>query len=214
MAIFFIDYLDSPEQGLLAIPVLSDIAENGGGTYICPDGIDVVARHLRDNPEGGTPYMARRGEEHMHYEFGWFVEQIRDQSKCSLFQQMTGNVGDVVLMHPLMMHSASRSSLHTPRIITNPSIYMKEPFKFDREDPEEYSIVERKTLKELGVDRLRGWQITGKRERLLPGRIDIHNRMREIEKLRMDGEDMGATGDTGVEVHRELVQNLFVRRKA
>jgi hypothetical protein len=91
---------------------------------------------------------------------------------------------------------------------------MKEPFNFDREDPEEYSIVERKTLKELGVDRLRGWQITGKRERLLPGRIDIHNRMREIEKLRMDGKDMGATGDTGVEVHRELVQNLFVRRKA
>jgi hypothetical protein len=117
-------------------------------------------------------------------------------------------------MHPLMMHSASRNSLHTPRIITNPSIYMKEPFNFDREDPEEYSIVERKTLKELGVDRLRGWQITGKRERLLPGRIDIHNRMREIEKLRMDGKDMGATGDTGVEVHRELVQNLFVRRKA
>jgi hypothetical protein len=156
--------------------------------------------------------MVRRGEEHMHYEFGWFVEQIREQSKCSLFQQMTGNVGDVVLMHPLMMHSASSNSLHTPRIITNPSVYM-EPFNFDREDPEEYSIVERKTLKELGDDCLCGWQITGKRERLLSGRIDIQCRMREIEKPRMDGVDVGATGDTGVEVHRELVQNLFLRRK-
>lgn len=209
---FFLHYLDSPEQGLLVIPVLSDIAENGGGTYVCPDGIGVVARHLRDNPEGVTPYMARRGEEDTHHEFSWFVEQVKDSSKCNLFQQMTGNVGDVILLHPLMLHSASKNALHTPRIITNPSVYMKEPLNFDRQDPEEHSLVELKTLKELGVSRLPGWKIQGERERVRPGRVDIHDRMRAIETRRLAGEDMGATGDTGVEVHRELVKDLYVNR--
>ncbi|KAL6787335.1 hypothetical protein J3E68DRAFT_152989 [Trichoderma sp. SZMC 28012] len=207
---FFTHFLDSPEQGLLVIPLLSDIAENGGATYICPDGIGIVARHLRDNPDGVTPYMARSGEEDKYHEFSWFMEQVQDVSKCNLFQQMTGNIGDVVLMHPLMMHSASKNALHIPRIITNPSVYMKEPFNFDREDPEEYSLVELKTLKELGVDRLPGWKIRGERKRFRPGRVEIHNRMREVEMRRMAGEDMGGTGDTGVEVHRELVKQLYV----
>lgn len=34
--------------------------------------------------------------------------------------------------------------------------------------------------------------------------------MREIEKRRLKGENMGATGDTGVEVRRELVKDLYV----
>jgi hypothetical protein len=44
---------------------------------------------------------------------------------------MTGNVGDVVLMHPLMVHSASRNSLRIPRIIANPPVALKETFEFD-----------------------------------------------------------------------------------
>lgn len=206
---FFIHYLDSAEQGLLVIPLLSPIAENGGGTYVCPDGIGVVARYLHDHPEGVTPYMACRGEEDKHHEFSWFVDQVRDPSKCNLFQQMTGNIGDVILLHPFMMHSASKNALHTPRIITNPSVYLKEPMSFDRESPRDYSLVELKILRELGVDRLPGWHITGEREKLQPGRVEIHERMRQIEKRRLAGENMGGTGDTGVEVHRELVTELY-----
>ncbi|KAH8175652.1 Clavaminate synthase-like protein [Sarocladium implicatum] len=207
---FFTHFLDSPEQGLLVIPVLSPIAEHGGGTFICPDGIGVVARHLHDNPDGVTPYMARRGEEKELAEYSWFVDQARDPSKCNLFQEMTGDVGDVILLHPFMMHSASKNALHTPRIITNPSIYMKEPFNFNRPDPKDYSLVESKILRELGVDSLPDWHITGERKRTQPGRVDIHNRMREIEKRRLAGENLGGTGDTGVEVQRELVKDLFV----
>ncbi|KAL2212945.1 hypothetical protein CC79DRAFT_2007 [Sarocladium strictum] len=207
---FFIHFLDSPEQGLLAIPVLSPIAQHGGGTYICPDGIGVVARHLHNNPDGVTPYMARQGEESKYHEFSWFVDQVKDPSKCNLFQEMTGEVGDVILLHPFMMHSASKNALHIPRIITNPSIYMKEPFNFNRTDPADYSLVERKILRELGVDSLPNWKITGERKRLRPGRIEIHDRMRELEKRRLAGEKVGGTGDTGVEVHRELVKQMHV----
>lgn len=43
---FFQHYLDSPEQGLLVIPLFTDIKENAGGTAVCPDGIGKIARHL------------------------------------------------------------------------------------------------------------------------------------------------------------------------
>ncbi|KAH8804506.1 hypothetical protein F5884DRAFT_822555 [Xylogone sp. PMI_703] len=186
----FIHYLDSPAQGLLVIPCITDVLENGGATYICPDGIRVVAKYLHDNPEGVTPYMAKRGEENKWHEFQWFCEQIKDPEKCNLFQQMTGKCGDVVLMHPLMVHSASRNSLHIPRIITNPVVSLKEPFNFNREDPRDFSLVEKKTLKELGVDKLPGWKIKGERESLHPNREIIHERMREMELRRLAGENI------------------------
>ena len=203
---FFTHYLDSPEQALLVIPCITDVFENGGATYICPDGIGLVAKHLLDNPEGVNPYMARRGEERKYHAFQWFCEQIRNPEKCNLFQQVTGKCGDVVLMHPLMMHSASRNSLYVPRIITNPNVTLKEPFNFSRMDPGNYSLVERKTLKELGVDSLPNWRIKGEREALMPGRLAIHTRMKELELRRLAGEDVGPAGDTGVEVHREIAE--------
>ena len=43
---FFVHFLDSPEQGLLVIPLFSDIEPQGGATYICPDGIGKIAKYL------------------------------------------------------------------------------------------------------------------------------------------------------------------------
>ena len=201
-------YLDSPEQALLVIPCVTDVLENGGATYICPDGIDVVAKHLYSNPEGVTPYMLPRGSPQPPHQFNWFCEQIRDETKCKLFQQMTGNCGDVVLMHPFMMHSASRNALHIPRIITNPFVRVKEPFNFDRADRSEYSLIELKTLRALGKESLPGWEIKGPREFMTAKREAIHERMKELELRRLAGEDVGPAGDSGVEVHREIVKGL------
>lgn len=41
---FFVHYLDSPEQGLLVIPLFTDIMPEGGGTMICPEAIPTVAK--------------------------------------------------------------------------------------------------------------------------------------------------------------------------
>lgn len=98
---------------------------------------------------------------------------------------MTGNVGDVILLHPLMVHSASVNSLRIPRIITNPPVSMKQPFNFDREDPSQYSIVERKTLHDLGKDRLQGWKIQGGREFVTPDRLKGQEEMKEQELERL-----------------------------
>jgi len=43
---FFVHFLDSAEQGLLVIPLFTDIVENGGGTAICTDGLGKIVRYL------------------------------------------------------------------------------------------------------------------------------------------------------------------------
>jgi hypothetical protein len=94
---------------------------------------------------------------------------------CREFHEMTGNVGDVILLHPLMCHSIAVNSLRHPRVITNPPASLRRPFDFDRDDPRKYSLVEKKTLEMLGKDRLSGWRIRGKREFVVPERLKRRN---------------------------------------
>ncbi|SPQ25948.1 9215f865-55a7-4cb8-b6cc-24d7a84a79ee [Thermothielavioides terrestris] len=161
---FFVHYLDSPEQALLVTPLFTDIVPNGGGTYICPEAIPKIARHLYEHPEGVSPRMTPRGQEGYRQEkdlsFCCGVAQ-----SCENFVEATGQLGDVYLMHPLMLHSPSSNALRRVRIITNPPVSLKEPHCFDREDGN-YSLVEQFTLRALGKDRLSGWKITGPRERV------------------------------------------------
>jgi hypothetical protein len=119
--------------------------------------------------------MVPRGEHSKHDNLDWYCNIVK---QCSDFHEMTGKIGDVVLMHPLMAHSASRNSLRIPRIITNPPVSLNESFNFNRENPEGYSLVELKTLQALGKKRLQGWQATGPRERIVP------ERMRNVEEMR------------------------------
>ncbi|KAL2811931.1 hypothetical protein BJX63DRAFT_443775 [Aspergillus granulosus] len=181
---FFVHFLDSPEQALLVIPLFTDIQPRGGGTMISPDAIPIIAKHLYDHPEGVSPLMTPRGQEPQpqYTGLGFYTSLIQ---QCSDFREMTGNVGDVVLMHPFMCHSASRNSLRIPRIITNPPVGLNEPFNFDRDDPSQYSLVERKTLLALGRDRLSGWKITTARERIVPARMKGALEMKKEEEARL-----------------------------
>ena len=88
------------------------------------------------------------------------------------------------------------------RIITNPPVRLvnpsfaypvdswrgqaalREPFNFNRDDPKEFSLVELKTLKALGVDRL-GFTPTTERRRLAPRSLEAKNAMLEEEKKRL-----------------------------
>ena len=54
---FFVHYLDSPEQGLLVIPLFSDIQPQGGGTVICPGGIGKMAQHLVCETASAFPFV-------------------------------------------------------------------------------------------------------------------------------------------------------------
>ncbi|KAI2790037.1 hypothetical protein POX_d05541 [Penicillium oxalicum] len=178
---FFIHFLDSPEQGLLVIPLFTDIQEHAGGTVVCSDAIGKMAQHLYNHPQGVSPYMVPRGQP--DDQSGDFYDTVIQQ--CHEFHEMTGNIGDVILLHPLMLHSASVNSLRIPRIITNPPVSLKQPFNFDRSDPSQYSIVERKTLQELGKTRLDGWTIQGGRAPVVPARLRSQERMKQLELERL-----------------------------
>lgn len=178
---FFVHFLDSPEQGLLVIPLFSDIEPHGGGTMVCCDSVKEVAKFLYDNPRGVSPYMVPRGRK-IRKSDDDFYDLVLE--KCSEFHEMIGTVGDVILLHPLMMHSQYVNSLRVPRIITNPPVSLKKPFNFDRKDGN-YSIVERKTLFDLGKDRLRGWKIKGGRDSVVPDRVEEHAQMKQEEFIRL-----------------------------
>ncbi len=181
---FFVHYLDSPEQGLLVIPLFTDILPEGGGTMICPEAIPKVAKHLYDHPEGVSPRMTPRDEPEFKKEkdLAWFNGLAKT---CTGFVEATGKVGDIYLLHPLMLHSATSNARRNLRIITNPPVSLREPFEFDRADGN-FSLVEQTTMKALGKNRLDGWKIAAPREGVIPERVRIQEKMKleELERLK------------------------------
>ncbi|MEO2004697.1 MAG: hypothetical protein ABGY41_11420 [Candidatus Poribacteria bacterium] len=166
---WFKHFLDSPEQGLLIIVIWSDIKPQSGGTFVACDSVKPIAKFLVDRPEGCLPQDVHFGE-HI--------------GKCSDFAEITGEIGDVVIIHPFMLHASSQNPSGVPRFITNPAVRIKEPMSFNRENPADYSLVERGVLKALDVDSL-DWQPTAERERVHPKREQIQRKMLEEQKARL-----------------------------
>lgn len=113
----------------------------------------------------------------------------------------------VILMHPLMLHSASCNNLRLPRIITNPPVSLNEPFQFSRSDPSQYSIVELKTILAMGGDPERGvpFKIARDRERVIPERLKLQSKMMEEEKARLAARRKAAGEVQHVETARTAV---------
>lgn len=134
---FFRHFLDSREQGLLTVVYWSNVGHKGGGTFIAPDSIKHVARYLADHPEGVDP----------SFDFGHLID------KCEEFVEVTGEVGDFIILHPYMLHASSNNHSPNVRFMTNPPVVLKEPMNFNRPDPADFSLIELATLHGLGVDR-------------------------------------------------------------
>lgn len=134
---FFRHFLDSREQGLLTIVYWSDVVHKGGGTFIAPDSIKVVAKYLADHPEGVDP----------SFDFGSLLDQ------CHQFEEITGETGDFIILHPFMLHASSNNHSGNVRFMTNPPVVLKEPMNLNRDDPAEFSLIERATLHALGKER-------------------------------------------------------------
>jgi hypothetical protein len=166
---FFRHFLDSPEQGLLTIVLWSDVDHRGGATYLAADSVGPVARYLADRPEGVRP---------LDFPFPDLAGQ------CEGFAEATGEVGDVYLIHPYLLHAKSQNALRVPRLITNPPVHLAEPMDFDRDDPDDYSLVERAVLRGLGVDRY-AFTPAGPRERIVPERVRRQERMKRAEQARL-----------------------------
>ncbi len=110
-------FLDSPESGLMAIILFTDVHERGGATWIAPDSIPAVARHLLHHPEGMSAFALR--------------SPGLIKKECRRFLPLTGPAGRIYLMHPFMLHSISPNSLRCLRAIRNLHVTLREPMCFD-----------------------------------------------------------------------------------
>lgn len=137
---WFRHFLDSPEQALLVIVFWGDVGEAQGPTHVAVDSIAPIAGHLARHPEGLDPAELKP-----------VVAEILPT--CSDFRALTGQRGDVVFAHPFVLHRASVNATDELRLISNSSVMLREPMRFDRPDGA-HSAVERSILDALGVDRL------------------------------------------------------------
>jgi hypothetical protein len=134
---YFRHFLDSREQSLLTVLLWSDVSPQGGGTFLAPDSIGVVARYLADHPEGVEPDG-----------FSGLINQCRE------FVEVTGPVGTFAILHPFMLHASSNNHSGKVRFMTNPPVILKDHMNLNRADPSEFSLLERTTLHALGVEKL------------------------------------------------------------
>lgn len=166
---FFRHFLNSPEQALLSLVLWTDMLPKGGGTFVAADSVPVVARFLAGHPEGVLP-----GD----FDYAGLIRQCRD------FVEMTGQAGDVVLLHPYTLHATSQNVLGISRIITNPPLALREPMSFNRPDADDFSLVEQAVLRGLGVDRL-DFAPAAPRENVVPARAHRQRARAEAENARL-----------------------------
>ena len=133
----FRHFLDSPEQGLLGIPLMTDVLPQGGATFIAAGSVGPVARYLAQRPEGVLPD-------------DFPVEALLSDG-CE-FREATGEAGDFYLLHPYLLHAVSQNVLRRPRAICNVLFELKEPMRFDRPEGN-YSPIEAAILHGLGAER-------------------------------------------------------------
>ncbi|CAG9947212.1 unnamed protein product [Clonostachys rosea f. rosea IK726] len=184
---FFVHFLDSPEQALLVIPCWTDVESNGGATWICDQGPRRIGKHLFEHPEGLSPVMQGRDEPYKPYaSYDHCVSVIRDCPDES-FHEMTGKKGDVILMHPLTLHSVSRNGRRLKRIISNPPVSLAAPFQFNRANKADHSLIELKTIQDVGggFEKFRDWKITGAREKFAPLTVPDKEKARDREVQRL-----------------------------
>lgn len=175
---FQVHFFDSPKQALLVTLIFSKVVQRGGGTYTAPDGVGLIAHYL----EVTRGILGRCFTEgiHLHF-FHFYAQQSRggpgileapgSGQQMLKIRRDDSEPGDVVISHPLMLHSVSKNILRTLRAISNPHVSLREPFNFNRTDPEEFSLVELKTLKELGVECFDFKPTTDTRRRIVPERV-------------------------------------------
>jgi hypothetical protein len=150
---WFRHFLDSPEQGLLGVVFWRDVDADQGATYVAMDSIAPVARTLAEHPEGLLPG-----------ELG--LPDILSQ--CHDFRALTGRQGTIVWAHPYLVHSTSVNKTVRPRVISNTSVMLRSPLRFQR-DNDAYTPIEQVVLDALDVPRL-AFEPTLPRERVVSER--------------------------------------------
>jgi hypothetical protein len=121
----FHHHVDSPDQALLPIFVWSDIGPGDGGTAIAEGSHRVTARILAEHEPAGLDHVT-------------LTNLVAAEPRPSVVEA-NAEAGDVVLLHPFVLHTGSANTGTRVRFITNPCITFKDPM--DLRSPT--SVVER-----------------------------------------------------------------------
>lgn len=113
--------LDNIRAGLLVFILFGDLAPSSGNTWLALDSPGKVARALAAHPEG--------------MDFCRLQTAPSITRECERFFELTGEAGDIFLVHPLMLHSASPNPSPRVRWLGNPMIYVGGVLDHRREDP-------------------------------------------------------------------------------
>lgn len=134
----FHHHVDSADQGMLPIFLLSDIAPGGGGTAVSVGSHKITARILRAaEPDGlHVNELAKRV----------IAADPRDR-----VVELTGKAGDVALHHPFMLHARSPNTGDAVRFICNPCITLREKMTVTAGAPGVRSPVERAIIESLAA---------------------------------------------------------------
>ncbi|PRQ05258.1 hypothetical protein ENSA5_03770 [Enhygromyxa salina] len=113
--------IDELRTGLLVFILFSDLSSAGGNSWLALDSPAKVARALAAAPEG---------VDFCHDDAGSAITRT-----CERFFEVTGEAGDLLLVHPLMLHSASPNPSTRIRFLGNPMVYLQAPLDHRRADP-------------------------------------------------------------------------------
>jgi hypothetical protein len=120
---------DSAEQGLVGMELLTDIVPGGGGTAVRPGSHREISRLLVAAGPAGIGYPALRR----------FCDELKGYPPV----EVVGEAGDVLWMHPHLVHARSPNVRDTIRVAANRTIALRESMRLDRGAGESESLVER-----------------------------------------------------------------------
>ncbi|KIO77847.1 hypothetical protein TH53_06830 [Pedobacter lusitanus] len=124
----FCHHLNSPEQGLAGMEMFSNIEKGGGGTALRIGSHKYIAQLLHRSGSAGISYQELKG--------------IADQAEDFPVEEATGNAGDVLWMHPFLIHARSPNVSQTVRIAANRTISLYDDIYPLNSDIDSLSILE------------------------------------------------------------------------
>lgn len=81
------------------VPLFSDVLPQSGATQIATDSVGVVARFLSQFTEGVHADGVQGN--------GYLIPKLIQQ--CTQFEELTGDAGDVAILHPCLLQERSTS---------------------------------------------------------------------------------------------------------
>jgi hypothetical protein len=131
--------IESAELGLLNIELFTDIEPGGGGTAIRVGSHSYVARVLAE-----TKGLTAEAELYLRIVNG--TDHLAEV-------EITGQAGDLLLMHPFTVHVTSPNTSDRARIAAVKLVRLNEPMNLMRRDTAEYSPVELAVINALDENR-------------------------------------------------------------